>query len=1092
MGVKNEPPFDLRPRKERREEHEFERERAIPRFENRPNFNPWRRVALKTFILLAVVGVLVKIQVLYVDLGCIFNPWGVHRLQKAAVGDHARTHGQPVITDKENEKDHQLLYGPVDVKKFLSSDVNDESDYRPPSATNEDEETRVVESRIQSILSTLSLEEKIHQLDMYTGGSFVSEGAVVDKESFPKGGVGAMHDFYPLTADATNLLQSYATGKIPPSSTSSDPSSPKSNSTKGKKAKEGVPILFIEECLHGLLEAHHTLFPQSIGLASTFDPQLVKRVGRAIATEARAFGIHMCLAPVLGIARDPRWGRVEETFGEDTFLASQMGLALITGLQNDGNLTSPTSVIAEPKHFAAHSIPEGGRNLGPAQLGPREFFRSFAPVFETALLHGDAQSVMSAYSEIDGVPCSANKALLRTLLRDMWRFKGFVLSDLGAINMLWSWHRVAQTPKEAIRQFLTAGGNMQFYDFSHETWETAVRELVESGEVPMQMLDSRVKDVLRVKMRLGLFENPFTEGELVERHVNTKKHKELALQAARQSIVMLFNKDGALPFDLKSERRAGTGGHMQENNDNDGDMETIAIIGPTVDAPHFGDYSNGAPDPDNIVTLLEGVKRIISQTTTPSTNKPRVVYAPGTGILNNAETYPIRGHWFKSIPPNPTSARKSPTTDNDYSQYTSPGILGTYYTTPNFTSPPLLTRTDSAGINFDYFIWGSPLASPRLPSNEFSAVWEGILDMREEVERVMKLPGEKVNGLIEVDSDGDPMGVKNEPPFDLRPRKERREEHEFERERAIPRFENRPNFNPWRRVALKTFILLAVVGVLVKIQVLYVDLGCIFNPWGVHRLQKAAVGDHARTHGQPVITDKENEKDHQLLYGPVDVKKFLSSDVNDESDYRPPSATNEDEETRVVESRIQSILSTLSLEEKIHQLDMYTGGSFVSEGAVVDKESFPKGGVGAMHDFYPLTADATNLLQSYATGKIPPSSTSSDPSSPKSNSTKGKKAKEGVPILFIEECLHGLLEAHHTLFPQSIGLASTFDPQLVKRVGRAIATEARAFGIHMCLAPVLGIARDPRWGRVEETFGMYLSVVSSSWFRTIHSSKLIQ
>ncbi|KAJ3086155.1 hypothetical protein HK102_013458, partial [Quaeritorhiza haematococci] len=434
-----------------------------------------------------------------------------------------------------------------------------------------------------------------------------------------------------------------------------------------------------------------------------------------------------------------------------------MGLALITGLQNDGNLTSPTSVIAEPKHFAAHSIPEGGRNLGPAQLGPREFFRSFAPVFETALLHGDAQSVMSAYSEIDGVPCSANKALLRTLLRDMWRFKGFVLSDLGAINMLWSWHRVAQTPKEAIRQFLTAGGNMQFYDFSHETWETAVRELVESGEVPMQMLDSRVKDVLRVKMRLGLFENPFTEGELVERHVNTKKHKELALQAARQSIVMLFNKDGALPFDLKSERRAGTGGHMQENNDNDGDMETIAIIGPTVDAPHFGDYSNGAPDPDNIVTLLEGVKRIISQTTTPSTNKPRVVYAPGTGILNNAETYPIRGHWFKSIPPNPTSARKSPTTDNDYSQYTSPGILGTYYTTPNFTSPPLLTRTDSAGINFDYFIWGSPLASPRLPSNEFSAVWEGILDMREEVERVMKLPGEKVNGLIEVDSDGDPF-----------------------------------------------------------------------------------------------------------------------------------------------------------------------------------------------------------------------------------------------------------------------------------------------------------------------------------------------
>ena len=462
--------------------------------------------------------------------------------------------------------------------------------------------------RVKDLVHRMTLREKVRQMDMYSGNNsgnkqFRHVGYSVQEleQQIDSLGAGSIHDFYPKSATLPNQLQRYVM----------------------EHTRLGIPILFIEEGLHDYGGLGSTVFPQSIGLSSTWDPALVKKIGHAIASETRAHGVDMLLSPVLGIAREPRWGRVEETYGEDPYLNSEIGVAMVEGLQGK-TLNSESSVISEPKHFAAHSVPEGGLNTSPALIGKRELETDFLPVFKKAVMVGGAKGIMSAYSETDGVPNTANHWLLTTMLREKWGFRGFVLSDLGALRMLQTSHKIAINAEDGIRQAVQAGLNMQFYDYPHAVYQDDLIDLVHKGQLSMQTLNKRVSDILRVKFMLGLFDHPYTDTTLVSKVFHSKAHQELALQAALESITLLKNSHQLLP--LKKT------------------LKNIVVFGPSANTPRFGDYTQ--PKPLKISVLQEIRKEVSPRT--------HIYYAEGIGIegksndLNTRETKRLVEHIRKA------------------------------------------------------------------------------------------------------------------------------------------------------------------------------------------------------------------------------------------------------------------------------------------------------------------------------------------------------------------------------------------------------------------------------------------------------------
>jgi beta-glucosidase len=320
-------------------------------------------------------------------------------------------------------------------------------------------------------------------------------------------------------------------------------------------------------------------------LSGAWDTALVYEVGRAIATEARAHGVDMLLAPVLGLARDPRWGRVEETYGEDTWLNARNGVAMVKGLQGRG-VNYPDAVISEPKHFAVHSVPEAGSNTAPVNIGEREARSAFLYVFEKAVREGGALGMMAAYSELDGIPCVDNKWLLTDVLRGEWGFKGFVLSDLGAIKMSYENHHTAASPADALAQTLKAGLDMQFYDWSHAEFMQAIDTALTQGLLTTAQLDRAVGDVLRVKFILGLFDHPYTDTNLVGQVFHTPEHQALALKAAQESICLLKNDGHILPLSKA--------------------VHSIALIGPLATSTYLGGYSNTE---GRAISVLDGLRQ---------------------------------------------------------------------------------------------------------------------------------------------------------------------------------------------------------------------------------------------------------------------------------------------------------------------------------------------------------------------------------------------------------------------------------------------------------------------------------------------------
>jgi beta-glucosidase len=380
----------------------------------------------------------------------------------------------------------------------------------------------------------------------------------------------------------------------------------------------GIPALFIDEALHGLMNQGSTSFPQAIALASTWDPALVRQLFGAAAREMRARGSNWALTPVLDLARDPRWGRTEETYGEDPYLVSRIGVAAIQGLQGTPRAGGPIDrqhVLATAKHFAAHGQPEGGSNAAPANYSERILREQFLVPFQAAVTEAGVGSVMASYNEIDGVPSHVNHWLLSDLLRGEWRFGGFVTSDGGGIDELVKVHHVAHDRAEAARRALAAGIDYELGD----AFSTLAGE-VGAGRVGMAAIDGAVARVLTAKFRLGLFDDPLVDPDAADRLTNSPDHQALALRAAREAIILLQNRAGLLPLDRAKIR-------------------SIAVLGPNADQVHLGGYS---VDPGRGVSILDGIRRKLGAGVT-------VTHAEGCRITAARLTW--QGWWEDRVEP---------------------------------------------------------------------------------------------------------------------------------------------------------------------------------------------------------------------------------------------------------------------------------------------------------------------------------------------------------------------------------------------------------------------------------------------------------
>jgi beta-glucosidase len=447
-----------------------------------------------------------------------------------------------------------------------------------------------IEQRVQDLIGRMTLEEKARQLDLYSGATALVDKYTDKTHTAPDGrflpekaealwgdlGVGGIHDLNP-TPEQANAIQRWVIAHN----------------------RLGIPALFIEEGLHEF--AHGTVFPAPINLAATWNPAIAKQTGAAIASEARSTGVDMILAPVLDLAREPRWGRVEEDFGEDPYLTGQMGLAYVLGAQGE-SLNSDHSVVAEPKHFAAHGSPEGGTNTSPVHMGERELRMVMLCGFEPAFRQGHAMGAMAAYHEIDGIPVTADPFLLKQVLRDEWGFKGFVLSDLGAIRRLYDVHHVAASPRDAVCMAIRSGVDMQFYDFDHAVFQKAVIDCANDGTLPQADLDRAVASILRVKFALGLFDHPYVDPSLHAQVNRSPEHLAISLDSARESMTLLRNEGNLLPLSSS--------------------LRHIAVIGPNGDVARYGDYASEASGAR--ISVVDGIRKLLPQA--------EVVFDPGKDI----------------------------------------------------------------------------------------------------------------------------------------------------------------------------------------------------------------------------------------------------------------------------------------------------------------------------------------------------------------------------------------------------------------------------------------------------------------------------
>lgn len=420
------------------------------------------------------------------------------------------------------------------------------------------------DKRAKNLLSQMSMEEKLVQLQcthskktkLYPDNQFSIDAA---KELFPDGLGGILR-----ISDGYNVLSAER-------SPSSAQTAKLANQTQKyfiEQTRLGIPVYFVEEALHGLAVKDGTMFPSALGLSCSWNDALTANIFGTIATESRAIGTHCVLGPVLDLALDPRWGRTEETTGEDPYLTSRMGVIKVKALQGDATIPDSKHVGAFLKHFGAHGQPEGGSNAGPVSISERQLREVNFKAFKAAIEEGGALGIMPNYNEINGMPAHANKWMLDQVLRTEWGFKGLVISDYKATLELRDIHHIAADTIEAAVKALSAGVDIELSDgYSYLSLPQALRQ----GKIEMAQLDKAVLRVLELKLRLGIFENPYISTGNTDA-IGSKASKDLALQAARQSMVLLKNENQLLPLDRKKYKK-------------------IAIIGPNADQCILGGYS---------------------------------------------------------------------------------------------------------------------------------------------------------------------------------------------------------------------------------------------------------------------------------------------------------------------------------------------------------------------------------------------------------------------------------------------------------------------------------------------------------------------
>ena len=445
------------------------------------------------------------------------------------------------------------------------------------------------ERRVDDLLARMTLDEKVAQLETVwenkaklqtSKGDFSPELAA---KNFPNG-VGG----FARPSDYRGVTQSNGAAGAAGEAMNRDPRQTAEfiNAAQHwavEHTRLGIPILMHEESLHGYVARGATSFPQAIALASTWDPDVVTKVFSVAAREARARGATLVLAPVVDVARDPRWGRIEETYGEDPYLVSQIGLAAIRGFQGPTLPLPPDKVFVTLKHFTGHGWPEAGTNVGPAHVGERELREIFFPPFRAAVTAYPIQSVMASYNEIDGIPSHANAWLLNGVLRGEWGYQGAVVSDYYGIRELVTRHHLYSDVKNAAERTIKSGVDVETPDpegYAH------LQELVREGRVSEQLIDQAVRRVLTLKFQAGLFENPYPDPATAAAKTATPDAIALAREAADKAVVLLKNDKGLLP--LNSAR-----------------IKRIAVLGTHAKDTPIGGYSDV---PGHVVSVLEGIQ----------------------------------------------------------------------------------------------------------------------------------------------------------------------------------------------------------------------------------------------------------------------------------------------------------------------------------------------------------------------------------------------------------------------------------------------------------------------------------------------------
>lgn len=459
------------------------------------------------------------------------------------------------------------------------------------------------EERVADLMSRMTVKEKIGQLRcILAWNCWEKKGKeIVPSESFKKeiadGQIGMLWGTYradpwtqkslengltpELAAKAGNALQRYV----------------------AENTRLGIPLFLAEEAPHGHMAIGTTVFPTGLGMAATWNPSLIEQVGRVIAKEIRLQGGHISYGPVLDLARDARWSRVEETMGEDPILTAEIGAAQVRGL-GGGDLSQPYSTLATLKHFIAYGTTEGGQNGNPTFLGERELWENFLPTFKRVIDAG-ALSVMTSYNSLDGIPSTCNDYLLTDVLHNMWNFRGFVVSDLYSINGMWHTHHVANTLDEAGIMALKAGVDADLGALAYENLE----EGLNNGSISIDDIDRACRRILRMKFEMGLFENPYVDPKKSKKGVRTEEHKQTALDVARQSVTLLKNENSTLPLSKTVK---------------------VAVVGPNADNIYnqLGDYTS-PQDEGNVKTILDGFRQKIGA--------ENVVYAKGCAVRDTTE-----------------------------------------------------------------------------------------------------------------------------------------------------------------------------------------------------------------------------------------------------------------------------------------------------------------------------------------------------------------------------------------------------------------------------------------------------------------------